>query len=335
LADRPTALFAMSPEHVGGLFPPALMNRLEGLVDIDDSLILQSFEQPGAVQALRGAEVLITGWGCPALERDVLDAAPRLRAALHAAGSIRSLVTDSCWERGLLVSSAVEANALPVAEYTLAAILLAGKDVLTLRERYRATQRRPDPAELLTIGNHNRRVGVIGASRVGRWLLELLRPFDFAVTLADPYVDAAEAARLGATLLPLDELLSTSDIVTLHAPDIAQTYRMLDRRRLALIPDGATLVNTSRGALVDPEALTDELVSGRLSAVLDVTEPEPLPPGSPLFTLPNVFLTPHLAGSLGTELERLGRTVVDELERLVNGTPLQHQVQHADLSRVA
>lgn len=95
------------------------------------------------------------------------------------------------------------------------------------------------------------------------------------------------------------------------------------------------LINTSRGALVDPEALTGELVSGRLHAVLDVTEPEPLPAGSPLYHLPNVFLTPHIAGSLGNELERLGRIVVEELERLVAGLPPAHQVRHADLVRVA
>jgi phosphoglycerate dehydrogenase-like enzyme len=125
--------------------------------------------------------------------------------------------------------------------------------------------------------------------------------------------------------------MRTNDIVSLHAPDIPETYRMLDRRRLSLMPDGAVLVNTSRGALVDPDALTDELVSGRIGAVLDVTEPEPLPADSPLYRLPNVFLTPHIAGSLGNELERLGRTVVDELALLGAGAPLAHAVRQADL----
>jgi phosphoglycerate dehydrogenase-like enzyme len=170
---------------------------------------------------------------------------------------------------------------------------------------------------------------------VGRRVLELLRPFDLRVSLYDPYVDADEAAELGAVPLGLEDLLRESDIVSLHAPDIPATYRMLDRERLALIPDGGVLINTSRGALVDHAALTDELVDGRLSAVLDVTEPEPLPPGSPLYGLPNVFLTPHIAGSLGNELERMGRTAVEELERLAAGLPLEHQVRLADMSRVA
>jgi phosphoglycerate dehydrogenase-like enzyme len=110
---------------------------------------------------------------------------------------------------------------------------------------------------------------------------------------------------------------------------------MLDRDRLALVPDGGVLINTSRGALVDHVALTAELVSGRLGAVLDVTEPEPLPAASPLYDLPNVFLTPHIAGSLGNELARLGRTVVDELALLNAGLRPAHQVRHSDLARSA
>ncbi len=275
--------------------------------------------------------MLITGWGCPHLGAEVLDAAPRLRTVLHAAGSVRSLIGDAFWERGLTISSAVRANALPVAEYTLAAILFAGKDAFGLRERFRTQHVYPAPDEYAAVGNLGRRVGLIGASRVGRRVLELLQPFDLSVSLYDPYLDDAEAKALGAIPLPLDELLRTSDIVSVHAPDIPETHRMLNRERLALIPDGGVLINTSRGALVDPDALTDELVAGRISAVLDVTEPEPLPADSPLYRLPNVFLTPHIAGSLGNELARLGGTVMEELERLATGQPPAYGLRRTEL----
>jgi phosphoglycerate dehydrogenase-like enzyme len=322
----------MAPANLPGLFPPPLLDRLSELVDIDRRLVLEDFDRPAAA-VLATAEILITSWGCPPIDQRILDAAPRLRAVLHAAGTVRGLITRESWDRGLVVCSAAQANAIPVAEYTLAAILFAGKNVFSLRDAFR--RERLDPHADGTIGNFRRRVGVIGASRVGRRLLELLRPFDLEVSLTDPYVNSDEAAKLGATLLSLDELLRGSDIVTLHAPDLPQTRRMLDRRRLALIPDAATLINTSRGALVDHDALTEELVSGRLNAVLDVTEPEPLPAGSPLYHLPNVVLTPHVAGSLGNELERIGTAVVDEIGRLVAGLPLRYQVLHSDLDRVA
>lgn len=334
-AQLPRAVFAMDPVHLPLLFPPPLVARLQRTAEIDPALVVSDFTDPAAATTLAGAEILITGWGCPRLDADILASTPRLRTVLHAAGSVRSLVGDALWGRGVTVSSAVTGNAVPVAEYTLAMILLAGKDAFTHRERFRRTHAQPAPAETAATGNLGRRIGVIGASRVGRRLLELLRPFDFEVLLHDPYVEAAEAAGLGARLLSLEDLLRRSDIVSLHAPDIPETHHMLDRSRLALIRDGGMLINTSRGALVDHRALTDELVSGRLHAVLDVTEPEPLPAGSPLYRLPNVFLTPHIAGSLGNELERLGRIVVEELERLADGLPLAHEVRHADLARVA
>jgi phosphoglycerate dehydrogenase-like enzyme len=334
-APRPRALFALDPVHLPALFPAPLLERLRELVDIDPELVVRDFGRPEAAEALAGAEVLVTGWGCPRIDAGVLDAAPRLRTVLHAAGSVRGILSDGFWERGLVVSSAARANALPVAEYTLAAILFAGKDAFRLRERSRGESLPPAPASGLAVGNLGRRVGVIGASHVGRRVLELLRPFDLSAGLYDPYVDEAGAAALGAAPLALEDLLRTSDIVSVHAPDTPETYRMLSRERLALIPDGATLVNTSRGALIDPEALTEELVGGRLNAVLDVTEPEPLPLDSPLRRLPNVFLTPHIAGSLGNELARLGGTVVSELERLAAGLAPEHALHRAQLATIA
>ncbi|MET7680447.1 hydroxyacid dehydrogenase [Streptomyces sp. NPDC005423] len=336
-AQPPVAVFALDPVHLPLLFPAALMTRLGEVARIDPSLVVRDFAGPGreAAHALAEADVLITGWGSPRLGTETLAAMPRLRTVLHAAGSVRSLVGAALWNHGVTVSSAVTANAVPVAEYTLAMILLAGKDAFALRERFRRSHAHPSAAETAPVGNVGRRVGVIGASRVGRRLLELLRPFDFEVLLYDPYVNPAEAAELGVRLLPLEELLRLSDIVSLHAPDIPETRHLLDRARLGLIRDGGVLINTSRGALVDHSALTDDLLSGRLQAILDVTEPEPLPADSPLYTLPNVFLTPHVAGSLGNELERLGRVVVDELERVAAGLPLAHEIHHADLARTA
>ncbi|MCQ9136546.1 hydroxyacid dehydrogenase [Streptomyces hilarionis] len=331
----PRVVFAMDPVHLPLLFPEPVMARLRRTADADPALVVRDFSDPAAVAALADAEVLVTGWGCPRLDGGVAASAPELRAVLHAAGSVRSLVGETLWERGVAVSSAVTGNAVPVAEYTLAMILLAGKDVFAHRERYRRTHAQPTPAQTAATGNLGRTVGVVGASRVGRRLLELLRPFDFDVLLHDPYVDAAEAAGLGARSVSLEDLLRRSDIVTLHAPDLPETHHLLDRARLALVRDGGMLVNTSRGALVDHAALTDELLAGRLHAVLDVTDPEPLPADSPLYRLPNVFLTPHVAGSLGNELERLGRIVVEELERLAAGLPLAHEVRHDDLTKVA
>ncbi|MFJ9540997.1 hydroxyacid dehydrogenase [Streptomyces sp. NPDC101225] len=335
MPERPQALFAMTAAHVPHVFPPEVLARLRESVDIDPARVVRDFGDPGVREALARTEILVTGWGCPLLDTAALDAAPRLRAVLHAAGSVKGFTTPEVWRRGIVVSSAAAANAVPVAEYTLAMILLAGKDALGARERLRTGRAFPGWEIVPGIGNLGRRVGVVGASRIGRRLLELLRPFDLRPSLADPYVDAAESAALGVPLLSLDDLLRTSDIVTLHAPATPETHHLIGRRELALMPDGAVLVNTARGALVDHEALTAELRTGRLAAVLDVTDPEPLPPGSPLYDLPNAFVTPHLAGSQGNEVARLGRVVAEEAARFVRGEAPAYAVDPEALKKEA
>ncbi|MEV7725191.1 hydroxyacid dehydrogenase [Streptomyces sp. NPDC087917] len=313
----------------------AVLPELLRVADVDPALLVTDFtdEDPELADRLDRAEVLLTGWGCPPLDSAALGRMPRLRAVVHAAGSVKHHVTPACWERGLLVSSAAAANALPVAEYALAAILFSNKRVLESAHAYRAAR---GPIDLLshypTVGNYRRTVGLVGASLIGRRVLELLRPFDLRVLVHDPYADPAEVTALGGECSSLDELLRRSDVVSLHAPALPQTRHLLDASRLSLMRDGATLVNTARGSLVDTDALTTELVTGRLHAVLDHTEPEVLPAGSVLFDLPNVLLTPHVAGSLGGELDRLAASAVEELERYARGLAFRHPVDPARLA---
>ncbi|MEU4292762.1 hydroxyacid dehydrogenase [Kribbella sp. NPDC026596] len=335
MADRPAALFALGAHHLPDLYPPRSMHRLQQLVRIDQTVVAERFDTDAIRAALATAEFLITGWGCPPITAEILDAAPGLRAILHTGGSVKSLLAPACWERGLAITSAATANAEPVAEYTLAAILFAGKNVFRLRDRYHAT-RHFTLAEVQTgVGNYGRTIGVIGASRIGRRVIELLRPFDLEVCLFDPYVDTATAAELGVRQVDLDTLLRTCDVVSVHAPANPQTDRLIGAEQLALMRDGATLINTARGSLVDTDALIGHLRAGRLYAVLDVTEPEPLPVGSALWELPNTFLTPHIAGSHGNELARMGDCVIDELERFLDGRPFAHRILASDLDRVA
>ncbi|WP_431976513.1 hydroxyacid dehydrogenase [Micromonospora haikouensis] len=330
MTDRPTALYAMSPVHLPLLFPAPVRHRITALVDIDADLAVDRFDDPLAVGRLAGLEVLITGWGCPPLNEAFLATAPNLRAVLHAAGSVKPHVTTGVWERGITVCSAAEANATPVAEYTTAMVLLAGKGVLGLHQRYQATRTFTLAQIAPTVGNFGRRVGIVGASRTGRQVIELLRRHDLRLSLHDPY-----AAVPGVPNVPLEDLLADNDIVSLHAPATPETHHLLDRRRLAMMRDGSVLINTARGALVDTAALIDEVTTGRISAVLDVTEPEPLPADSPLFELPNVFLTPHVAGSHGNELARMGTHIADELRRLLAGEPLRYRIRQDDLLRAA
>ncbi|NBE54317.1 hydroxyacid dehydrogenase [Streptomyces boluensis] len=312
------------------------MRRLTALADLDPALVVDDFSTPQAAAALNTAEVIVSCWGCPPLTEDVLAAAPRLRAVIHAAGSVKHHITDACWRRGIEVTSAAWANARPVAEYTVALVLLANKDVWRIREDYRNRRAAHDwQAAYASTGNYRRTVGIVGASRIGRRVLELLRAHDLLLLLHDPYLRPGEAERLGAHAVGLDELCARSDVVSVHAPELPATQHLISRDRLAMMPTGSTLINTSRGSLIDQQALTDELSSGRLNAVLDVTVPEVLPPDSPLYDLPNVLLTPHIAGSLGNELHRMAAAATDELERYVTGRPFAHPVTAEEWERSA
>ncbi|WP_406375669.1 hydroxyacid dehydrogenase [Streptomyces sp. NBC_00647] len=332
---RPRTALAMGREIHGSLVTEGALDRLARVAAVDASAPITDFAAADATE-LAAIEVLFTHWGAPPLTEDALSRMPRLRAVVHAAGSIKHHITAAVWKHGITVSSAAEANALPVAEFTLAAILFANKRVLDIAHDYALTREQPPLLPYFTgYGNHRRTVGVIGASRVGRRLIELLRPFDLHVLLHDPYLDPSEARALGAEPADLDDLVRRSHVVTIHAPELPETRHMFDAHRLALLRDGATLVNTARGSLVDTEALTACLVAGRLHAVLDVTEPEVLPPTSPLYTLPNVLLTPHIAGSLGNELGRMTDWAVDEVQRYARGLPFAYGVGPDQLTRSA
>ncbi|KPC87354.1 2-hydroxyacid dehydrogenase [Streptomyces sp. NRRL F-6602] len=316
---RPVVALAMSQEAADAVVKPAVRRRLQESVLLRPRLLTE-FTSAAARETLAEVELLLTGWGCPPLDEAALAHAPRLRAVAHTAGSVRGHVTEACWARGIEVSSAAAANAVPVAEYTLAMILLANKRVLEAARDYR---RRRDRAGLVssdgTLGNHRRTVGILSASLVGRRVMELLAPHELRVLLYDPYVTAAGAAELGAVKAELTEVFAASDVVSVHTPLLPATRGLVGRPQLAALRDSATLINTARGAVVDQEALTAELLSGRLRAVLDVTEPEVLPAGHPLWECENVLLTPHLAGSQGNELDRLAELAVAEVRRWAAG----------------
>jgi len=333
---RPRAALAMSQDAARAVLDPASLDALARICDLAPLPVLDDLSTPRAHEVLADVDLLVTGWGCPALDASVLRAAPRLRAVAHTAGSVRGHVTDACWERGIEVSSAAAANAVPVAEYTLAMILLTGKHVLERARDYRTSKRRANWLRTpLEVGNHRRTVGILSASLVGRRVIELLRPHDVEVLLHDPYVLDPEAAELGVRRVELTELFARCDTVSVHTPSLPATRGLVSRTLIDSMPDDAVLINTSRGAVVDQEALTDALLGGRIRAVLDVTDPEVPPPDHPLWTCENALITPHLAGSEGNEWRRLADHTLAEIERWASGAGFRHPVRRERLAFLA
>ncbi|MFD6532085.1 hydroxyacid dehydrogenase [Streptomyces sp. NPDC060184] len=332
----PRAVLAMKADAAAAVLPPKALAALGEVCDLAPSPALDDFTTDRARAALADAEILVTGWGCPPIDEKVLAAAPKLRAVVHTAGSVRGLVTDACWARGIAVSSAAAANALPVAEYTVAMILLSGKRVLERAREFRVARDRGDwlrvPDE---VGNYRRTVGILSASLIGRRVIELLRPYDLRVLLHDPYVSAEEAASLGVEAAGLAELFARSDVVSVHTPLLAGTRGLVSRELLASMRPDATLINTSRGAVVDQDALTDVLRQNRIRAVVDVTDPEPLPADHPLWECENALITPHLSGSQGNEWRRLADLATGEVARWAAGDGFAHPVRPERLAFLA
>lgn len=320
---RPEALLVMAPETMRVQFGADELARLRALARVGDPPVAHELESPPVRARLAAVEVLVTSWGCPPLDEGVLRGAPRLRAVLHAAGSVRGHVGDAAFDRGLRVTTAADVNAGPVAQYTVAAVLWALKKVPFLAADARA--HREDwgyRARRGELSARDRTVVLVGFSRVGRKVVDLLRRLDFPrLLVVDPVVDPAAVRAAGAVPVSLAEALPQADVLSLHAPGLPQTRHLIGAAELAALPPWSTLVNTARGSLVDTAALERACAVDGLHAILDVTDPEPLPAASPLYDLPNVLITPHVAGSMGSETRRMAAAALDELERYGAGLP--------------
>lgn len=326
---RPTLAFAMAKARTRYVLDPDTLSRLATLCEILDPEPIEDFGTLDARDLVARAEILVTGWGCPLITADVLAGAPHLRLIAHAAGTVKFTVVPEAYTAGISVTHAAEANAIPVAEYTLAMILLSNKRAFTFRRLYRQDHSRHSTHRMMDqpIGNFGRTVGIIGASRIGRRVIRLLQPFDVDVLLYDPHVGLGDPILDLATRVSLEDSMALSDVISVHAPSLPSTQHLIGAPQLRLMRDGATLINTARGALIDETALLAELETGRIDAVIDVTDPEIPAPDSRFYDLPNVFLTPHIAGAIGTERSRLGALVADEIERFVTGAPLLYAIE--------
>ncbi len=284
---------------------------------------------------LREMQILLTTWRGPVLDEAFMQAAPNLEAVFFAAGSIRPIVTDAFWKRDLAICSAWEANAIPVAEFTLSQILLGLKQTHQAANAYR-DHRQPDYPHQQISGAFGGKVGIISLGMIGRMVIEHLKRFDVQVLAYDPFISEAEAERLGVKLASLDEVFRSCHVVSLHTPLLKKTENMIRGRHFASMQPYASFINTARGAVVHEAEMIEVLLQrSDLCAMLDVTWPEPPVKTSPLWDMPNVSLTPHIAGSVGQECFRMGRYMLDELRRYLDGQPLRWSLTQAQMAGMA
>ncbi|HZO90259.1 MAG TPA: hydroxyacid dehydrogenase [Chthonomonadaceae bacterium] len=316
----PTILCAMPENTYRRMMTPELEAELRALGEVIycPNAREMSEEEYGALWAK--ADAALTGWGVRPPTPAMLDRAPNLRIISHTAGSLR-MFPRYALEKGIVITTARAAIARTVAEFCLmnACILLRRYLYYLDSDPARKAFFSPEGSTPYNETLHDKTVGLIGFGCIGRLFREKLRPFDCRVLVHDPYMTPEEAARHQVELTDLPTLLRTSKVVSLHAPDIPQTRHMIGAQELALLQDGAIFLNSARGRLVDTEALTEALRTGRFFAAIDVTDPEPLPPDHPLPKLPNVLFTPHVAGPTQDEYPQLTRMALTDLARFLRG----------------
>jgi len=326
---RPRLVLDLTPTLERELFDDPALARLAA----ETELCRPGARRPGERERL-DADILVTGWGSKPLP-PTRDAADRLQLVAHTAGTVRWLVPKTLVSDGVRVTQAAAGMAMSVAEealYFTQSLLrhLYAVDRAMVRGDWEAAQR--FGLGKTVSGTH---IGVIGASRVGRSYIELVAALGAEVLLYDPYVSRSEARDLGVELAELDDIFLSSEAVALHAPVTPETRGMVSAARLAMLRDGAVFVNTARSAMVDTAALIRELRSGRLSAALDVFDMEPLPTDDPLWTLPNVMLTPHIGAATVQSRRTQGMIVIEEIERYLAGVGLRFEVDESNYDRLA
>ena len=293
-------------------------------------------EDEGFWPAVADCTILCGAWGMPILDQENLARMPQLQALCYAAGTVKEFVTDESYARGVRITTAMHANAIPVAEMTIALITLVNKEWFRCQEAIQADGHMDRAIDISCRGNYDTTIGLIGCGAIAREVLARLEAMNHEVLVYDPYISADLVTQWGATLVPdLATLAKRSDIVSVHAPNIPATRHMCDATFFQQMKDGAHFINTARGALVDEDALVTELQTGRISALLDVTDPEPPEPGHPFYQLPNCWLTPHRAGSHAQELRRLGAYALREVHALLEGRPFTYEVTQDMLATMA
>lgn len=306
------------------VYAPATVDRLCALAGAEKTVYNREkiLAEP---EKFADTRYLFSTWGMPRLtEEEIARCLPRLEAVFYGAGSVQDFARPFL-NRGIKVFSAWGANGVPVAECTVAEIVLANKGFFyrarAAKKGDRVSGRSGYP------GNFDTKVGIIGAGMIGKMVIRMLKSYRLQVLVFDPFLPEETAKELGVEKTGLERLFRECSVVSNHLANNEQTKGMLTGAHFASMRPYATFLNTGRGAqVVEPELIAVLESRPDLTAVLDVTFPEPPVEGSPFYTLENVILTPHIAGSDGNEVHRMSEYMLEEFERFTGGLPTRYEV---------
>lgn len=328
-------IFIMSDELIDLDYPPYLRDEMKKEIQLLEP-VLTPDNYTEHWDVIHEADVIFSGMGSVEMDKAFLDRAPNLKAVFYAASSVKYMFTDDeVWKRDIIVSTARTVNAIPVAQFSMAQILLSLKNSWYLARKVRDEETFTHGNDYPIPGMYDTNVGIISLSAIGVQVVHYLKEHGLNILVYDPYVNETEAQALGVQLKSLEELFKESDVVSLHAPLLPETVDLVTGKHIRSMKKYATFINTARGEIVKEDEMIEVLQERTdLTALLDVTSPEPPHPGSPLYSLENVMLTPHISGSTGKERQRQGEEMFKEFKRYVNNESLKHQISRKQFDQL-
>ncbi len=303
------------------------IDAIHRLIDvISEPLTTEQVNSNPAI--LTDCEIVMTEWGSVRFDEHLLGYAPKLEAVFYAGGSIRGIVSEPFWDREIVISSAYGANSISVAQFTVAQIINCTKRVWQYANLTKCIEDFPSRETYHMPGTYDSVLGIISLGMIGWQVCRFIQAItEMKIIAYDPYVSVEQARAMNIEMCSLEDIFRLSDVVSLHTPVLEETKGMITGEHFMMMKPDSSFINTARGIIIKEDEMIEALRQrSDITAVLDVTYPEPPVKDSPLYTLENVVLTPHIAGCMGPECKRMAKYMIDELERFVNGKNLKWQI---------
>jgi phosphoglycerate dehydrogenase-like enzyme len=309
----------------GLYFPPEVIEKLQSLGEIVWNDSEKEFSDEELREKLKDTDILFTGWGTETLGIEVLECADRLKMVAHAAGSVIPIISDYLFSKNIKIISGNNVFAESVAEAVIGFIISTLRHVPHFNnEMHKGNWKIGYTVK--TEGLLDQTVGLVGFGAISRELIKMLQPFRTHIIVHDPFVDEETLREYGVKkAASLDEIFAKSKIISLHVPRKPETYHLIDSRLLSMIQDGALLINTARGDVIDEKALEEELLKNRFKVFLDVYESEPLPRSSKLIGLDNAILMPHLSVSMD-RYKYVTLALIEDIQNYLEGRTLKNEI---------
>lgn len=328
------ALFSENKIKFSQVYTPSVLEKLGAYGEVSPRIDKSNIED--YKDFLNDCEIAFATWGMPQFtEAEIKKYMPDIKVLFYSAGTVQYFAKPFL-DCGIRVFSAFSANGVPVAEYTVSQIVLALKGYFQGAKRYKSFLPYSFIHTQNCIGGYGSKVGLIGLGAIGSAVAEKLKDYDVSVFAYDPFVKEERANALGVTLCNIETIFKECDVISNHLANKKELKNIFNGKLFKLMKSHSTFINTGRGDQVNEFALAKSLIfHPSRTAVVDVLKNENAPFTSPLFWCPNAIITPHIAGSLGNETERMADYMIEQLDNYINGKPTQYEITISMLETMA